>query len=244
MVLPHGRGHQLADSQGRRAVPLERLLAGNRSGRCAVLHHGGGGPETLLICGAFRFRQRHGHPLLSLLPEAIHLRGDGGRAPEWLDATLKFLASEARSARPGRETLVSRLTDVLFVQVVRAWLAEQPQGRGGWLGALRDPRIGAALAAMHEHPERPWTVGTLAALAGSSRSPFAGRFAALVGEPPLAYLTGWRMQVAARLLLSGRSSIGEVASRVGYASEPAFSKAFKRAMGVAPGAYRRQRSAA
>src|SRR5262249_10241063 len=140
--------------------------------------------------------------------------------------------------------VVARLIDILFVQVLRAWLADQPKGGGGWLGALKDPRISAALAAIHEHPARPWTVSELAAQARSSRAPFAARFRALVGGPPLAYLTGWRMQVAAGLLHRETLSIGEVAARVGYESEPAFNKAFKRATGITPGAFRRQKSAA
>jgi AraC-like DNA-binding protein len=243
VVLPHGGGHRLSDSPGRPAVPLQRLLQGKGAGRCTLLRHGGGGAETSMICGSFAFRQRQGHPLLSLLPPVIHVSGEAGRAPEWLDATLRVLASESRSSSPGRETIVARLIDILFVQVLRIWLADQPAG-GGWLGALKDPRIGAALAAIHEQPSRPWSVSELAAYARLSRSPFAARFTALVGEPPLTYVTRWRMQVAAGLLRRETLSIGEVAARVGYESEPAFSKAFKRATGVAPGAFRRQQAAA
>src|SRR5262249_21783392 len=161
----------------------------------------------------------------------IHLRGEG-RLPEWLDGTLRLLSVEARSRSPGRETIVTRLIDVLFVQVVRSWLeSEGARNEHGWLGALRDARIARALAAMHEDPRRAWTVEELASHAGVSRSRFAARFTALVGEPPLAYLSRWRMQVAARLLEDPELTIAEVASRVGYVSEPAFSKAFKRAMG-------------
>jgi len=244
VVLPHGRGHRLSDSPGRPPTPIAQLLPGKGSGRCTLLRHGGGGAETSMICGSFAFRQRQGHPLLSLLPPMIHVGGEAGHAPEWLDATLRVLAAESRSTSPGRETIVARLIDVLFVQVLRVWLADQPSDGSGWLGALKDPRISAALAAMHEQPEHPWTVSELASQARWSRSPFAARFTALVGEPPLAYLTRWRMQVAAGLLLRETLSIGEVASRVGYESEPAFNKAFKRATGITPGAFRRQKSAA
>jgi AraC-like DNA-binding protein len=243
VVFPHGAAHQLSDTPGRPPVPLEQLLQGKSGQRCKLLRHGGGGTETSMVCGSFVFRQGQGNPLLSLLPSVIHVRGEGGRPPEWLDATLRVLASEVRSASPGRETIVARLIDILFVQVLRVWLAEQPPRAGGWLGALSDPRIGVALAAMHERPGHPWTVSELARRAHLSRSPFAARFAALVGEPPLAYLTRWRMQVASDLLHRESLSIGEVAARVGYESEPAFSKAFKRATGVAPGAFRRQRAA-
>jgi AraC-like DNA-binding protein len=243
IVLPHARGHRLSDSPGRPPVPIERLLHGTVPGRCRLLRHGGGGAETAMICGSFTFRQRQGHPLLSLLPPVIHVSAKAGRVPEWLDATLKVLAAESRSTSPGRETIVARLIDILFVQVLRTWLAEQPPG-GSWLRALKDPHIAAALAAIHEQPGHSWTVGELARHARQSRSPFAARFTALVGEPPLTYLTRWRMQVAAGLLRREPLSIGEVAARVGYESEPAFSKAFKRATGIAPGTFRRQKSAA
>jgi AraC-like DNA-binding protein len=196
-----------------------------------------------MVCGSFSFAVPDGLPLLALLPELLRLRGDG--APRgWLEPTLRMLAEEARQRRAGGTIVTSRLTDVLFVQVVRAWLDAQPAPAGNWLAALRDPRIGAALARIHGRPEHPWSVAELAAEVGMSRSPFAARFAALAGDPPLAYLARWRAQVAARLLRETSLALGAVADRVGYESEAAFSRAFRRAMGVAPGAYRRARRAA
>ena len=240
VVVPHGLGHRLSDAPGRRALPLEALLANKQgSGACTYVEHGGHGPRTSLICGSFQFARRDGHPLLQLLPQLLVLRGEAGRAPDWLEATLGFLASESRAARPGAQTVMARLTDILFIQVVRAWIEQQRGPQGSWLAALRDERIGAALAAIHERPEHPWTVAGLAWRVGMSRSPFAQRFTACVGEPPLAYVFRWRMQRAADLLRRERTSVAEVASRVGYDSEAAFSKAFKRAMGMAPGAWRR-----
>jgi AraC-like DNA-binding protein len=244
LVLPRGRGHSLSDTPGRPAVPLRYLLAGSQAdGRCSLLRHGGGGPETRIICGSFSFAVPDGLPLLALLPELLRLRGDGA-SRGWLEPTLRMLADEARRRRAGGTIVTSRLTDVLFVQVVRAWLEAQPAPAGNWLAALRDPRIGAALARIHGRPEHPWSVAELAAEVGMSRSPFAYRFAALAGEPPLAYLARWRAQVAARLLRETSLALGAVAARVGYESEAAFSRAFRRAMGVAPGAYRRARRAA
>src|SRR5207253_4752553 len=205
------------------------------------VRHGGGGAETALICGSFRFEGSRTHPLLSVLPPLIHIQGDGGassRTTEWLSTTLRFLAAEARHPRPGAETLISRLTDVVFVQALRAWIESQPEGVGGWLGALRDRQIAAALGQIHRQPERDWSVARLASTVGMSRSSFAARFTALVGEAPLAYLTRWRMHLAGELLRGRDLSVSEIAGRVGYESEAAFSKAFKREAGISPGAYR------
>ncbi|HSG39546.1 MAG TPA: AraC family transcriptional regulator, partial [Thermoanaerobaculia bacterium] len=173
------------------------------------------------------------------------IQGDGGqttRTTEWLGMTLRFLAAEARHPRPGAETLISRLTDVIFVQALRAWIESQPEGTGGWLGALRDRQTAAALGHIHREPERDWSVVSLASAVGMSRSSFASRFTALVGETPLAYLTRWRMHLASDLLRSRGLSVSQIAGRVGYESEAAFSKAFKREVGVPPGALRRVKS--
>jgi transcriptional regulator GlxA family with amidase domain len=179
------------------------------------------------------------HPLLPVLPKVIALRARDGHAAAWLAPTLSFLAAEAGTELPGARTVVSRLADILFIQVVRAHLGSAPEQVSGWLGALRDPQIGSALGCMHEDPAHPWTVEALAQRVAMSRSTFAARFAEIVGEPPLHYLTRWRMQKARSLLREGRVPLSEVAARVGYDSEAAFSKAFKRAVGEAPGAYRR-----
>lgn len=241
VVVPHGTGHTLTDSPRTRARPLPDLAGPHpRAGGCAVMRGGGSGAETQLVCGSFRFDRREAHSLLALLPPVIHMRPEGGRAEEWLQATLRFLAWETREGRPGTEAIVSRLTDVIFVQVLRAWSESLPEGSGGWLGALRDPQVGAALARVHRSPERPWTNASLASSVGMSRSRFAARFTALVGEPPLAYLTRWRLGTAAGMLEDRGLSLGEVAARVGYESEAAFSKAFRRRFGVPPGAYRRR----
>ena len=241
VVVPHGSGHTLSDSPKTKPRPLADM-PGRRSGErgCLVMRGGGDGPETQLVCGSFRFDRPDAHPLVALLPPLLHIRPDGGEATEWLQATLRFLARETREPRPGSETIVSRLTDVIFVQALRAWLETAPVGQGGWLGALRDAQVASALVAVHRMPERDWTTASLAAVAGMSRSRFAARFTALVGEPPLAYLTGWRLQSAAGLLRDRQTGLAEVAARVGYESEAAFSKAFRRRFGLPPGAYRRR----
>ncbi len=244
VVVPHGTGHMLTDSPATKARPLAEM-AGTRPhpGGCTVMRSQGGGAETQLVCGSFRFERREAHPLLALLPPVIHLRPAQGEATEWLAATLRFLAWETREGRPGTEAIVSRLTDVIFVQVLRAWVDSLPEGSGGWLGALRDRQVGAALGHIHRAPEQPWTNASLASAVGMSRSRFAARFSALVGEPPLAYLTRWRMETAAELLDEPGLGLGEVAARVGYESEAAFSKAFRRQFGAPPSAWRRRAAA-
>jgi AraC-like DNA-binding protein len=240
VVVPHGTGHTLTDSLATKARPIAEMTGHRASeGSCVVMRGGGEGAETRLVCGSFRFERRKAHPLVELLPPLIHLRPAETPAAEWLEATLRFLAWETREARPGTETIVSRLTDVIFVQVLRAWIESLPEGQGGWMGALRDRQVGAALALVHRAPERDWTNASLAEAVGMSRSRFAARFAALVGEPPLAYVSRWRLETAARLLQDSGLSLAEVAQHVGYGSEAAFSKAFRRRFGTPPGAYRR-----
>lgn len=241
VAIPHGVAHTLVDHPSTPPQRLSELLGQCRQkGRPAALELGGRGARTTLVCGKIEFEEPAGHPLLAALPTVIHLRGGSASLVEWLDPTLRFIASEAGSTRPGAQTVVSRLADVLFIQIVRGHLASAPPEASGWLGALGDPQIGAALGLIHENPGSAWTVQTLAESAGMSRSAFATRFNRLVGEPPLHYLTRWRMQKAQRLLRDGRSSLADVAASVGYDSEAAFSKAFKRAVGAAPGAYRRR----
>jgi len=249
VLLPHRQPHVLRDNHRTKAAPASEVFAkcpkstqGCQPG--GIRRYGGGGDLTTMVGGCFVFEDGEKNPLVASLPPVVHVKGDGGRAVQWLEASLQFVSSEMASGQPGAETVVGRLADILFVQAVRAHLAQSAAETGGWLRALVDPQVGGALGLMHEKPEEAWTVEALAARVAMSRSAFAARFAHLVGEPPLTYLTRWRMQKATRLLRSGHASIAEVASRVGYEAEAAFSKAFKRWTGVAPGAYRRTRAEA
>lgn len=237
IVLPHGAGHRIGTTP---ATPLLATIQLDQDVpvECEVQRFSEA-PQTVLLCGLFDFAHENGHPLLALLPPLLHIKGEQGRAAAWLDTTLRFLAVEAGSSTPGAATLVRRLADILFIQAIRTWVMQEHSEARGWLGALRDPQIGAALSAIHHELANPWTVEALATRVAMSRSAFAARFSALVGEGPLQYLTRWRMRAAARLLSAGRLGVGEVAQHVGYVSEIAFSKAFKRTLGVSPGAYRR-----
>lgn len=239
VAIPHGHAHSLRDEPGSPIRPLADLITAP-SGKCqSSIALGGDGVSATLVTGSFHFEDRRNNPLLSVLPPVIVLPGEMSRNVHWLEPTLKFIACEAASGRPGAQTVVSRLADVLFIQIVRGYLASLPPGASGWLGALGDMQIGSALGLIHQSPELDWTVQSLAARVAMSRSAFASRFARLVGEPPLAYVTRWRMQKAAGLLRQSSGTLADIAERVGYDSEAAFSKAFKRAVGSAPGAYRR-----
>jgi AraC-like DNA-binding protein len=242
VVVPHGTGHSLVDAPDTPPVPLARIFPkAIRDGHVRV-RHGAGGPQTVLICGEFRFEHQEGHPLISALPPVIHLRSSAGSARAILDIGLELLATEARNPQAGTQALVSRLTDVLFIQALRVWVETLPEGAGGWLGALRDRQIGKALSLLHREPDRDWTLASIATAVGMSRSRFTDRFATLVREAPMAYLTRWRMHLAAGRLRSDGPGVAELARSVGYESETAFAKAFRRTFGLSPSAYRRRQA--
>ncbi|WP_371527055.1 AraC family transcriptional regulator [Streptomyces sp. NBC_01283] len=240
VFLAHGRGHGLASAPG---VPLEEfaLEADGRWPR--VSRSAGEGAATVLLCGAYQLDKARAHPLLAHLPEVVHLPARVGEHAS-LRAAVELLGAELADAQPGSDAVVPALLDTMLLYILRAWwLREQPaEHPAGWAAALRDPAVTAALHAIHDDPARPWTVEELGARAGLSRAPFARRFAATVGMPPLAYLTWWRMTSAGRLLREEDLPLRQVAERAGYTSEFAFSKAFKREFGVAPGQYRRLRA--
>jgi AraC-like DNA-binding protein len=244
VLLPGGQAHVLKDSPSTPARPAAEVFGGARSAGgmgCqpgGIHHYGGGGALTTIVGGCFFFEGERKSPLVESLPPVVHVKGDGGPSVQWLETSLQFVASEMALGLPGAETVVSRLADILFVQAVRSHLVQAGETRG-WLRALVDPQIGAALSLIHERPQDAWTVQSLAERVAMSRSAFAARFADLVEEPPLTYVARWRMDKASRLLRTTRASIGEIAGKVGYDAEAAFSKAFKRWMGMPPGAYRR-----
>jgi AraC-like DNA-binding protein len=235
-LLAPASSYALRDNPRTRARSFCEVAPKNRSN---VIHYGGGGAPTTVISGWFSFGQMSVEPLKRLLPELILVKADQAQSLA-LHATLQLLASEMAQPAPGSEVMVNRLADILFIQCVRAHIASSSETcKSGWLRAIFDPRIGAVLNAMHERIENPWTVETLAAAAGMSRSAFALRFKELVGETPLEYLTNWRMYKATGLLQEDHRKLFEVANSVGYDSDAAFSKAFKRVLGVTPKQYRR-----
>ncbi len=212
-------------------------IRGSRGGDPTLVVDGGG-RLTRLICGSIRFAHSATHPLLSVLPRAISVKPAPDNAA-WLEATLRLIEHELTTAQPGASTLVARLSDVLLVNAIRHWVVEHAFEEGaGWVRGLTDPRVARALGCVHRDPAQPWTVDTLARRSGMSRSGFAARFAELVGESPARYLTRWRMHLAAQALRECSDSMATIAESVGYSSEHAFAKAFKRTLGVTPGAFR------
>jgi AraC-like DNA-binding protein len=243
-LLSHGEGHKLVSEPGQRALPLFDIPRDEVGDRYDVIRYGGDGAHTSLVCGAVRFDHPAARHLVSLLPRSIILEEAAADRHEWLPATLRLMAAEARELRPGGEAVITRLADILVVQAIRSWMDHDPAAQTGWLGALKDRQLGRALAMIHRDPAYPWTVASLARQATMSRSAFAARFTDIVGEPPLQYLTRWRMNLASTLLLEPNLGLADLAGRVGYQSEAAFSRAFKRHAGVSPGAARqRARSA-
>jgi len=233
-LVPHGEGHVLRSEPG---APAPGILDIDReviSERYEVLHYGGGGASATLICGAVRFDHPAARQLVQSLPPIIHVEAAGA----WMEGTLRLMAAEASELRPGGEAVITRLGDILVIQAIRSWIETDPAARTGWLGALQDRQIGRALTLVHREPARDWTVGSLAGEVAMSRSAFAARFTELVGEPAMAYVARWRMHIALTALRDEGATVGELADRLGYRSEAAFSRAFKRIIGVAPGAAR------
>ena len=236
-LIPAGASHVLSSAPRVKARSYEALSAETPSpptsfgGRLEVP---GDGPTTELMCGGYQYQRGGAHLVLSLLPPIVHVPASA--AGSRLAATLPMLAAELHADEPGAQTVVDRLVDVLFVHILRAWASKDD--RAHWLTALRDPTIAKALSAMHEQPARAWTVADLAQIAGSSRAVFAQRFSEMVGEPPLTYLTRWRMDLAARRLRAANEPLASVAQSVGYTSEFAFSRAFSRVRGVPPSVHR------
>ncbi|HJW76346.1 MAG TPA: AraC family transcriptional regulator [Thermoleophilia bacterium] len=239
-LVPHGEGHRLASEPGVSPCRIDELPYEHKGDRYAMLRHGGGGAATSLVCGAVRFDHPAARHLVSLLPRVIHIEASNSPQMDWIQSTLRLMAAEARELRPGGETVVTRLADILVVQAIRSWLQEDPAAQTGWFGALQDNQIGRAIALIHREPARPWTVVSLATEVAMSRSAFAARFTELVGEPAMHYVARWRMHVAMTWLTEEGLGLGEMASRLGYRSEAAFSRAFKRFIGVSPGSLRRR----
>ncbi|MDF1660724.1 MAG: AraC family transcriptional regulator [Planctomycetota bacterium] len=238
-LLPKGEGHRLLSSPGIEAAPLFDLPREAVSDRYEILRHGGGGEETLMICGAVNFEDLVAGHFLEALPDFIHVDSWTALEMDWLQSTLRLMGREARELRPGGETIIARLSDILVVQAIRSWLANDPEARTGWLGALRDPALGIVLSKVHRDPGYDWTVETMAQQGSLSRSVFAARFSESVGQTPMQYVTNWRVRVACRWLRDTDLSLVEIAQRLGYRSVAAFGRAFKRVRGISPGALRK-----
>lgn len=240
VLLPRGEDHELGDARDGPATPLSALPSTRIGENACLLRFGGSGAESLLICSGVRFGGPIAHPLIELLPRVLLLHlNEQEQAKGCLGTTLSMLGTEALSLRAGSAAVMIRLADVLVLQTIRAWLEQDATRQQGWLAALRDPEVGRALALIHRRAEEPWTVATLAKEVHLSRSVFSERFTRLVGTSPMLYLTRWRMYLASSWIREERMPVGEAAYRLGYSSEAAFSRAFKRHLTVPPGILRR-----
>ncbi len=237
IVFPHGDPHVMSSGRGVRIGPDVHSSAPARYPHTVLL--GDQGPRvTSFLCGFLGCDRRPFNPLLAALPRRLHMRG---MSSAWFGAFTRQLTEESHLGRPGADTVLTRLAEVMFIEVLRRYLEELPPGQTGWLAGLRDEVVGRVLTLLHGRPGHAWTLPELAREAASSRSVVAKRFAELVGQPPMQYLTQWRMQVAATLLAQSGAKVAAIGAEVGYDSEAAFSRAFKKATGLAPGAWRETR---
>jgi AraC-like DNA-binding protein len=240
IVFPQGDPHVLSSAPGMRATPDLAMFARNSTPLPLFYELGGGGRDgAQVVCGFLGCDDRPFNPLLSALPRMILVSPTAHQvATAWVGSLLGMAVKESRHARPGGENVLERLSELMFVETIRQYLATLPPAQTGWLAGLRDPMVGQALAALHGASNEAWTVERLARVVGVSRSVLAERFTELVGQPPMQYLALWRMQRASRLLIDGRS-VAEAAAAVGYESEAAFSRAFKKIVGESPAIWRR-----
>jgi AraC-like DNA-binding protein len=239
VLLPRNDSHRLGSTLEIPPVSADALVQPPRDGGLARIVHGGGGEIARIVCG-FLGSDAPFNPLVATLPKVLKLALRRSYSGTWIESSFQLAADEISTGRVGSVTLVSKLSELLFIEAVRQYVEELPVEQRGWLAALRDPIVGRALGLLHSRHNEAWTAEGLARDVGLSRSAVADRFTALIGQPPMQYLALWRMQVAATRLREGRGSVSQVAFDVGYESEAAFNRAFKRQFGVPPATWRRQ----
>jgi AraC-like DNA-binding protein len=240
VLFPRNELHFMGSDLDLPAVPASSVIAQPASGGLGTLRLGGNGDRAQVICGYLAGGSVNDNPLISTLPRVLHLNVAKAGAAAWIRSTFQYAADELTAGRPGSATVLAKLSELLFVEAVRRYLDELPSEPTGWLAGLRDPHVARALALFHGNVARSWTVDELGREVGLSRSALADRFTRLIGQPPMHYLTHWRMHVAANDLRNTSASLAQVAQDVGYDSEAAFSRAFKQAFGSAPATWRRQ----
>lgn len=233
-LVPKGQGHYIFSDDGVDCDHLFDIPVTQISERYEFLRHGGNGQHTALLCGVMSFDQIEGGKLVDQLPSVIHLNHSNTELGSWLEQSIRFISAEALEKKAGGETIMAHLADIIVIQAIRHWIEQTPEAQQGWLGALRDPKLGKALTAIHSSPSAPWTVDELAKTAGMSRSGFSARFTDTVGMSVKHYLTHWRMHLAKAKLQSKVTPLGDLAEELGYQSEAAFSRAYKRIMGESP----------
>lgn len=246
VTLPHGHAHVLGNGEGGPLIEGAIALPGLLARGLELVRVGGGGEPSLFICGFLSCDALLARSFLQGLPPVFKVNIGEDPSGLWLENSLRFAVDEAVAARPGASTMLAKLSEVVFMETVRRYVRSLPETETGWLAGARDPAVGQALFSFHQRPSHPWTVPALAEEVGVSRSVLAERFRHYLGQSPMAYLTRWRLQLAARALTSGNRSVAEIALEVGYETEASFNRAFKRHFELPPARYRtvnRQRSA-
>jgi AraC-like DNA-binding protein len=239
ILLPRNDRHLLGSDLSLSPVESHGLIHPPDGDGLFVIRYGGNGQRTRLVCGFLGCDSAEGNPVIATLPAALRLDVEEGGAAEWIRSTFQFAADEVAAGRPGSETVLAKLSELLFVEAVRRYAESLPEGETGWLAGLRDPYVSRTLALFHRDTTRAWTMEELSRTVGLSRSALADRFTRLIGMAPMHYLANWRMQVARQQLRATAASLAQVAQAVGYESEAAFSRAFKKCFGVAPATWRR-----
>jgi AraC-like DNA-binding protein len=239
VIFPHGHRHAMSNGRPRAMHDMAQDLPQLLSDDLRVMRLGGDGAPTRFVCGYFGCDRHASRLFLAGLPSMIRVSIRDSARASWLENSIRYALAEAARRRPGCAALLSKLSEALFVEALCRYMEQMPPECTGWLAGVRDSVVGAALAALHGNPSRPWTVAGLARQAGASRSILAERFMHFLGEPPMSYLANWRLQLGARLLETTRSTVIQVAAEVGYESEAAFNRAFKREFGLPPAKYRR-----
>ncbi|HVI59857.1 MAG TPA: AraC family transcriptional regulator [Luteimonas sp.] len=243
VVFPHGDAHEVWYGRTSRRFPGARLASTLEQGGLATEKWGGGGDVTRIVCGYLGCERHAEHLFLHGLPAMFKANLRDGAAGAWVESAIRACVEGPEPGQAGRQAVLAKLAEAMFVETLCRYMDALPPERTGWLAGARDARVGRALALLHRDPARAWTLPDLARECGASRSVLADRFAELMGEPPLAYLARWRLQLGARRLLATNGKVLQIAGEIGYASEAAFSRAFRREFGVPPGRYRRERGA-
>jgi len=240
VIFPHGDAHILENGPAVKAVDMVKELARILSAGLKLSRQGGGGETTKFVCGFMSCEPLLSQVVLSGLPPVFKVSIRKDASGRWLEDSIRFSVNEATASRAGGEAVLARLSEVLFVETLRIYVAQLPAEHTGWLAGARDAEVGKTLALMHRNPAHPWTIASLATETGVSRSVLAERFRHYLNEPPMTYLTRWRLQLGAQMLASSSYSVAQIASEVGYESEASFNRAFKREFTVPPARFRKQ----
>lgn len=240
VIMPHGDAHVMGAGAGGQPIDGDAALPSLWAGKLALASFGGGGEVTGLVCGYLACDGELIKPVLAGLPRVLRVNIRTDPAGDWLDNMLRHALAQAAARTPGSDVILAHLAEVLFTEVLRRYLLTLPEGRTGWLAGAGDPAVGRALAALHRDPAYNWTLDSLAQEAGLSRSALTERFTRFLGQSPMAYLADWRLELGAEALRSTSRSVQRVAVEVGYDSEAAFNRAFKRRFSVPPARYRRE----